>query len=70
MIPIAGSAYTFTYATLEELIAWIIGVACLGWNDARWYGIHLAAIAALSAATAWAWRTLSKQAPNKEGDAQ
>jgi len=25
MIPIAGSAYTFTYATLGELIAWIIG---------------------------------------------
>jgi basic amino acid/polyamine antiporter, APA family len=25
MIPIAGSAYTFTYATLGELVAWIIG---------------------------------------------
>jgi len=25
MIPIAGSAYTFTYATLGELLAWIIG---------------------------------------------
>jgi basic amino acid/polyamine antiporter, APA family len=25
MIPIAGSAYTFTYATLGEFIAWIIG---------------------------------------------
>lgn len=25
MIPIAGSAYTYTYATLGELIAWIIG---------------------------------------------
>src|ERR1700730_8769727 len=25
MIPIAGSAYTFAYATLGELIAWIIG---------------------------------------------
>jgi APA family basic amino acid/polyamine antiporter len=25
MIPIAGSAYTYTYATMGELIAWIIG---------------------------------------------
>ena len=25
MIPIAGSAYTYTYATLGELCAWIIG---------------------------------------------
>src|SRR5438105_13485792 len=26
MIPIAGSAYTFTYATLGEIVAWIIGL--------------------------------------------
>src|SRR5262245_45532874 len=25
MIPVAGSAYTYAYATLGELIAWIIG---------------------------------------------
>ncbi len=25
MIPIAGSAYTYTYATLGEIVAWIIG---------------------------------------------
>src|SRR5438552_4080445 len=25
MIPIAGSAYTYTYATLGEVVAWIIG---------------------------------------------
>src|ERR1700693_958685 len=28
-IPISGSAYTFTYATLGELIAWIIGWALI-----------------------------------------
>src|SRR5438034_6887010 len=25
MIPVAGSAYTYTYATMGEFIAWIIG---------------------------------------------
>ena len=37
MIPIAGSAYTYTYATMGELIAWIIGWD-LFWNtpSATW----------------------------------
>src|ERR1043166_1277781 len=26
MIPIAGSAYTYTYATLGEFLAWVIGL--------------------------------------------
>jgi hypothetical protein len=37
------------------LVAWVAGVACIGWLLARWYGVHLAALALLMAATAWAW---------------
>jgi APA family basic amino acid/polyamine antiporter len=29
MIPIAGSAYTYTYATMGELVAWVIGWALI-----------------------------------------
>jgi len=37
-------------------IAWLVGVACLGATIPRWYGVHLAALALLTAATATAWR--------------
>jgi APA family basic amino acid/polyamine antiporter len=43
MIPIAGSAYTYAYATLGEFIAWIIG-----WDLVLEYGV-----AAAKVATSW-----------------
>ncbi|MBF0362154.1 MAG: amino acid permease [Oligoflexia bacterium] len=39
-IPVAGSAYTYTYATLGELLAWIIG-----WNLLMEYSIGNIAVA-------------------------
>jgi APA family basic amino acid/polyamine antiporter len=39
-IPIAGSAYTYAYATLGEVVAWIIG-----WDLVLEYGIAVAAVA-------------------------
>src|SRR4051795_11656932 len=40
MVPVAGSAYTYAYATLGELLAWIIG-----WDLIIEYGISVAGIA-------------------------
>lgn len=40
MIPIAGSAYTYTYATLGEFLAWIIG-----WDLVLEYAIGAATVA-------------------------
>ena len=40
MIPIAGSAYTYTYATLGELLAWIIG-----WDLLLEYAVSNVAVA-------------------------
>jgi basic amino acid/polyamine antiporter, APA family len=39
MIPVAGSAYTFAYATMGELIAW-----CIGWSLILEYAIGSAAV--------------------------
>src|SRR6201991_1329208 len=39
-IPISGSAYTYAYATLGELLAWIIG-----WDLILEYGVSVAAVA-------------------------
>lgn len=40
MVPIAGSAFTYAYATLGELIAWIIG-----WDLVLEYGVGAATVA-------------------------
>ena len=40
MIPIAGSAYTYTYATLGEIVAWIIG-----WDLVLEYAVSNMAVA-------------------------
>ncbi|MFI5839338.1 amino acid permease [Catenuloplanes sp. NPDC051500] len=39
-MPVSGSAYTYSYATLGELVAWIIG-----WDLILEYGVSVAAIA-------------------------
>ena len=41
MIPLAGSAYTYAYATLGELLAWIIG-----WDLILEYAMSCATVAA------------------------
>src|SRR5215470_6691926 len=43
MVPVAGSAYTYAYATLGELFAWIIG-----WDLVLEYGV-----ASSTVATGW-----------------
>src|SRR5918996_1135697 len=40
MIPIAGSAYTYSYATMGELLAWIIG-----WDLVLEYAVGAATVA-------------------------
>ena len=39
-IPVSGSAYTYGYATMGELVAWIIG-----WDLILEYGVSVAAVA-------------------------
>ena len=40
MIPVAGSAYTYSYATMGEFIAWIIG-----WDLVLEYAVGAATVA-------------------------
>src|ERR671929_104731 len=39
-IPVSGSAYTYAYATLGEVVAWVIG-----WDLILEYGVSVAAVA-------------------------
>jgi APA family basic amino acid/polyamine antiporter len=41
MVPVAGSAYTYAYATMGEIVAWVIG-----WDLILEYGISVAPVAA------------------------
>jgi len=41
MVPVAGSAYTYTYAALGEIVAWIVG-----WNLVLEYSVGSSAVAA------------------------
>ena len=40
MVPVAGSAYTYAYATVGELVAWIIG-----WDLILEYALSVATVA-------------------------
>ncbi len=52
-IPVAGSAYVFTYATMGEMLAWIIGwnlileLFTAGAVIAKYWGIYLSKVFAL-----------------------
>ena len=48
MIPISGSAYTYAYATLGELIAWIIG-----WDLIIEYAVGNVAVANIEEISQW-----------------
>src|SRR3954452_23701680 len=70
-IPVSGSAYTYAYATLGELVAWIIG-----WDLILEYGVSVAAIAVgwggnvnvfLQAAFGYALPTAISKSPSEGG---
>jgi basic amino acid/polyamine antiporter, APA family len=50
MVPVAGSAYTYTYATLGELVAWIVG-----WNLILEYALSAAPDANILSANVQQW---------------
>jgi len=70
-IPVSGSAYTYTYATLGELVAWIIG-----WDLILEYGVSVAAVAVgwggnlnafLDAAFGWTLPDAIAKSPSEGG---
>ena len=58
MIPISGSAYTYSYATMGELVAWIIG-----WDLVLEY-----AVGAATVAIAWSEYANRVLAVRRDGD--
>ena len=50
MVPVAGSAYTYTYATLGEFVAWIVG-----WNLILEYALSAAPDANILSANVQQW---------------
>lgn len=41
--------------SLLAVLAWVIGILCLGWDTGRWYGLHLGVVLILLAALAHRW---------------
>jgi APA family basic amino acid/polyamine antiporter len=70
-IPVAGSAYTYSYATMGELVAWIIG-----WDLILEYGVSVAGVAVgwggnvnafLDAAFGWTMPDAISKSPSDGG---
>ena len=64
-VPVAGSAYTSSYATFGELIAWIIG-----WDLVLEYAVGASALAVgFSGTSRTSWTTRRSRSPRRLGSA-
>jgi len=54
---LAGRWSAGTILAAAAMVAWGVGVAALGWDLGRWYGLHLAVVAIVLAAATWAWHS-------------
>ena len=69
---LADSNYRWGAGTVlaaAAMVAWLVGVVCLGWHVMRWYGIHLAVLAILGAAVVWAWSRIAADNRGADPDA-
>lgn len=57
---LAGHWSAGTILATAAMVAWGVGVAALGWDLGRWYGLHLAVVAIVLAAAAWAWASVCR----------